>query len=114
MCTLTTRRFLNKKEFNMNNYKRIYSLILVCILAFSSISCKKQYKTECKILEINGGSYLVCDVDDGNAEYNVPIEHIKSNREPVVGDLIIITHSGDIFETYPMSFAEIFEVELKK
>ena len=98
----------------MKNFRKLFALVLACILAFSFISCKKQFKTECKILGINGSSYLVCDVDDENAEYNVPIEHIKSHREPVIGDVIIVTHNGDILETYPMSFAEIYEVELKK
>ena len=59
-----------------------------------------------EVLEIGNG-YILVKPEDGTREASssdrieVPMEKMELSPEPQVGDIIEITHAGDIQETYP-------------
>ena len=72
---------------------------------------------EAKVLEVKNGYFLVEPVE-GSWELNsadqieVPVEHLDAGLEPQVGDIIKITYSGEIQESYPARISEVFGVEI--
>ena len=44
--------------------------------------------------------------------YTVPIEHMEASPEPMVGDTLEITYSGDILETYPAGLGGVTRIRV--
>lgn len=69
------------------------------------------------LTEIGDGTMTVVPVE-GSWELNssdtfaVPIEHMEASPEPMVGDTLEITYSGDILETYPAGLGGVTRIHV--
>ena len=72
---------------------------------------------QAKILEIMNGSYLVEPVEGSpelrsSDQITVSIEHLDSSIEPEIGDIVEITHSGEIMESYPAELQDVYSIRI--
>ena len=80
-----------------------------------STSVDSVFKAE--VLEIGNG-YIFVKPEDGTREANssdrieVPMENMEPSPEPQVGDIIEITHAGDIQETYPARLVSVHHISV--
>ena len=80
-----------------------------------STSVDSVFKAE--VLEIGNG-YILVKPEDGTREANssdriaVPMENMEPSPEPQVGDIIEITHAGDIQETYPARLVSVYHISV--
>lgn len=80
-----------------------------------STSVDSIFKAE--VLEIGNG-YILVKPEDGSREaassdcIEVRIEHLEPSPEPQVGDIIVITHAGDIQETYPARLVSVSHISV--
>ena len=80
-----------------------------------STSVDSVFKAE--VLEIGYG-YILVKPEDGTREANssdriaVPMENMEPSPEPQVGDIIEITHAGDIQETYPARLVSVYHISV--
>lgn len=81
----------------------------------ASTSVDSVFKAE--VLEIGNG-YILVKPEDGTREANssdrieVPLENMEPSPEPQVGDIIEITHAGDIQETYPARLVSVYHISV--
>ena len=72
---------------------------------------------DAQILKIYDGYFLVAPVE-GSLELNsadqieVPMKNMDPSLEPEVGDLIQISYSGEILETYPGRLREVYSIRV--
>lgn len=72
---------------------------------------------QAEILEIHDGYYLVKPVE-GSWELSsadrieIPINHAHPSPEPEIGDVIEITYSGEILETYPARITDVSGIRI--
>lgn len=72
---------------------------------------------EAEILEVCDGYFLVEPVE-GSWELNsadqieVPMENMDPALEPEVGDIIEISYSGEILETYPARLSKVYSIKV--
>ena len=70
-----------------------------------------------EVLEIGNGIILV-KPEQGTREaassdcIEVPLVHLEPSPEPEVGDIIEITHAGDILETYPARLVSVYHISV--
>ena len=80
-----------------------------------STSMDSVFKAE--VLEIGNG-YILVKPEDGTREaassdrIEVPMENMEPSPEPHVGDIIEITHAGDIQETYPARLVSVYHISV--
>ena len=80
-----------------------------------STSVDSVFKAE--VLEIDNG-YILVKPEDGTREASssdrieVPMENMEPSPEPQVGDIIEITHAGDIQETYPARLVSVYHISV--
>lgn len=71
---------------------------------------------QARILDIYDELFLVEPVQ-GSSELNsadrieIPMKNMDPSREPLVGDLIEISYSGEILETYPARLNDVFNIK---
>ena len=71
---------------------------------------------QARILDIYDELFLVEPVQ-GSSELNsadqieLPMKNMDPSREPLVGDLIEISYSGEILETYPARLKDVFNIK---
>lgn len=72
---------------------------------------------QAKILEIRDGYFLVEPVE-GSLELNsadqieIPMQNMDPALEPQVGDMIEISYSGEILETYPAKLSDVYRIRV--
>lgn len=80
-----------------------------------STSVDSVFKAE--VLEIGNG-YILVKPEEETREANssdrieVPMENMEPTLEPHVGDIIEITHAGDIQETYPARLVSVYHISV--
>ncbi|MGN0402520.1 MAG: hypothetical protein ACI4HQ_09735 [Acetatifactor sp.] len=83
----------------------------------SDVSAPETAVFTAKILEIHDDFFLV-EPTTGSWELNsadrmeVPLKNMAASPEPQVGDLIEITYSGEILETYPARLSKIYGIRV--
>ena len=72
---------------------------------------------EATVLETKD-NYCLVEPVEGSMELNsadrieVQIQNLDSSSQPEAGDIIEITYSGDITETYPAQLGEIYSIKI--
>ena len=80
-----------------------------------STSVDSVFKAE--VLEIGNG-YILVKPEDGTREaassdrIEVPMVNMEPSPEPQIGDIIEITHAGDIQETYPARLVSVYHISV--
>ena len=67
--------------------------------------------------EIGDGYMTVLPNEDtperaSSDKITVPIQHMDSSKEPVVGDVVEISYNGVILESYPAQLGEIYRIQV--
>ena len=80
-----------------------------------STSVDSVFKAE--VLEIGNGYILVKPKEEtreanSSDRIEVPMENMEPTLEPHVGDIIEITHAGDIQETYPARLVSVYHISV--
>ena len=80
-----------------------------------STSVDSVFKAE--VLEIGNGYILVKPLDGtreaaSSDRIEVPMVNMELSPEPQIGDIIEITHAGDIQETYPARLVSVYHISV--
>ena len=80
-----------------------------------STSVDSVFKAE--VLEIGNGYILVKPLDGtreaaSSDRIEVPMVNMEPSPEPQIGDIIEITHAGDIQETYPARLVSVYHISV--
>lgn len=67
--------------------------------------------------EIGDGHMTVVPNEDtperaSSDKITVPIQHMDSSKEPVVGDVVEISYNGVILESYPAQLGEVYRIQV--
>jgi hypothetical protein len=111
--------------------KKVLIWICAIVLVFSLVGCgtsldnendndeneNKQYRPFI-VIDITDSNLIVAEIgESGKAittrEYKIPNWFNGSNVDIKVGDKITVIHNGEITETEPAEFAEIYEMQYK-
>ena len=107
--------------------KKLIALMLVLVCVISLVACdnksgkdfdkvEDKHQFEATILEIYEGSFLVKPAD-GTTELNSSDKIVASTQnadksiEWKVGDLVLITYSGEILESYPAQLHQVYKID---
>ena len=109
--------------------KKFFLIMLCGILVLCLASCSKNRSDEPEtpetrvlsgtIKEFSGSTMLVVP-EEGSWElgssdlFSIPIQHMETSIEPLVGDKLEILYSGGILETYPASLENILSIRVIK
>ena len=111
--------------------KKVLIWICAIVLVFSLVGCGTSLDNENDKDENENKQYwpfIVIDITDSNLivaeigesgkaittrEYKIPNWFNGSNVDIKVGDKITVIHNGEITETEPAEFAEIYEMQYK-
>lgn len=110
MQTTSLRRKLTVKK-----YVALFgSIVAIAILTCSCSNPKAQF--EAKVIE-TGESFLLIEPIEGEDELRSSDQFSISRTDLdgsdfEEGDIIRITHNGEILETYPTKLGEIYSIEL--
>jgi len=89
-------------------------LIVPSVFEDESVPDKVSFKAE--ILEIHDGYYLVKPEPtwaiNSADRIEVPMRNMYPSPEPQIGDIIEITYSGEILETYPARIKEVYGIRV--
>lgn len=70
------------------------------------------------VVEEIGGGYMTVIPNEDTPEreladrITVPLQHINSAKEPVVGDVVEISYNGIILESYPAQLGEVYRIQV--
>ncbi len=102
--------------------KKILLFGLCAVLCLLAVGCRRAEEKaavfEAEILEIKDGEMWVKPLEGfPERQYaeriRVPIQHVESSREPVVGDVVEITYNGAMLEEDPPSPCGVSHIKLK-
>lgn len=103
--------------------KTIFTIIsiisILCMISFVGCGRDNAGNTvfQATILEI-GDSFFLVEPVEGCTELisadqiTIPMKKMEASPEPEVGDIIEITYSGEILETYPAQIKEIYSIKV--
>ena len=97
--------------------KTVYVNVENVTVRIADVSEPDTFLMEAEILEVHEGYFLVEPVE-GSPELNsadqikVPVKHVDSAQEPLVGDIIEVSYNGEILETYPAQLSEVYSIRI--
>lgn len=94
--------------------KKYIALLLIALVVFAVGCSARAISEDFLVLEVTENSLLVAKIgDDGqvmeNMQYSVQ-NYFEGRIDIKTGDKITIKHNGISLETYPMQFAEIYQM----
>lgn len=95
----------------------LYAVFGFLLFAACGKSSDGNFVLRAAILEISDGCFLV-EPTEGSAELSsadrifVTMKNMSPSPEPKVGDVIEITYSGTIAESYPAQIREVYSIKL--
>ena len=105
--------------------KKIIALILICLLGLVGCNAEPEdlenssttVETLFVVLEVSESNLLVAEIgDDGNplesSRYVAP-NMFYPTEEINEGEKVLICHSGEILETFPMQFGKIYSMAIE-
>ena len=106
--------FIVPESGNYLFYFRNYS---ASWLKLNSVTIEYGSSLHAKIIEIHEGYYLVEPIDgswvlNSTEQIEVPMMQLDPYLEPQVGDVIEISCSGEILETYPARLSQVYSISI--